>query len=369
MRDDTTDYRKLFLDDVPLLDVRAPIEFHKGAFPAAVNLPLMTDSERHEVGIRYKQQGQGAAIALGHRLVGADIKAARLAAWAAFVAAHPTGYVYCFRGGLRSKLTQQWLREAGIPYPRVLGGYKAMRRYLIEVLEQAADECRLTVLGGMTGTGKTEVLHKLAHAVDLEGHAHHRGSSFGKHALGQPEQINFENQLSIDILKKRSMGHDCLVLEDESRVIGRCNLPLSLYQAMQRAPVVWLEDSFDQRVQRILRDYVIDLSVEYMGLHGPDQGFELFAQHLRQSLNNIARRLGAERHQRLAKVMDAALAEQTRSGSVDAHCGWISGLLAEYYDPMYVYQRERKASRLVFSGDQQAVLEALAAGATFAAGA
>ncbi|HUH87229.1 MAG TPA: tRNA 2-selenouridine(34) synthase MnmH [Pusillimonas sp.] len=359
MRGDTTNFRELFLGDLPLLDVRAPIEFHKGAFPQAVNLPLMTDAERHEVGIRYKRQGQAAALALGHSLVADEVRAARLAGWMAFAAANPKGYVYCFRGGLRSSIVQQWLNEAGVAYPKVAGGYKAMRQFLIDQLEQAAAECKLMVLGGMTGTGKTDVLQQVPYGLDLEGHAHHRGSSFGKHALGQPVQIDFENRLSIDILKKRAAGYEGLVLEDESRMIGSCSLPLPLYQAMQHAPIVWLEDSFDQRVERILRDYVVDLCAEYTGLFGEDAGFEQFAQRLRCSLDKLVRRLGAERHQRLAALMDAALLSQSRRGAIDAHRAWISALLSEYYDPMYVYQRGLKASRIVLVGSRHEVLQAL----------
>jgi len=132
MRDNTEDFRQLFLQNVPLMDVRAPVEFAKGAFPQAVNLPLMNDSERQKVGTRYKQQGQAAAIALGHQLVRGKLKAARIDAWLAQVQAAPEGYLYCFRGGLRSQLVQQWLSEAGVQYPRVIGGYKAMRRFLID---------------------------------------------------------------------------------------------------------------------------------------------------------------------------------------------------------------------------------------------
>ena len=60
--------------NTPLIDVRAPVEFAQGSLPGSVNLPLMVDEERHQVGIAYKQQGQQAAIALGERLVSEDVK-------------------------------------------------------------------------------------------------------------------------------------------------------------------------------------------------------------------------------------------------------------------------------------------------------
>lgn len=359
-RDDTDDYQKLLLGELPLMDVRAPIEFHKGAFPMAHNRPLMNDEERHEVGLCYKRQGPDAAVALGHRLVSGQIKNQRLEAWAVFARAHPQGYLYCFRGGHRSRIAQQWLQtETGIRYPRVIGGYKAMRNFLIQTTERAVAECGFIVLGGMTGTGKTEVLSRLDHGLDLEAHAHHRGSSFGKHASGQPAQVDFEHRIAIDILKKRRAGHGAFVVEDESRSIGSCSLPLSLYQNMQSQPMVWLEDTLHNRVQRILKDYVVDLRAEFTSLHGEELGAVLYAQRLRQSLDNIVRRLGDERYRRLAAMMDTALAEQARNGSIELHCDWIEGLLTQYYDPMYVYQRERKSSRIEFAGDHDDVVDYL----------
>lgn len=355
MAHDVTDFRELFLNDRPMMDTRAPIEFHKGAFPGVVNLPLMKDQERERVGTCYKQQGQQAAIVLGHQLVSGHVKAERLQAWADFTRAYPDGVLYCFRGGMRSQIVQQWLKDAGIDYPRVNGGYKALRAFLIQTLDAAVEQCEWLVLGGMTGTGKTDVLVQLDTALDLEGHANHRGSSFGKRATGQPTNIDFENRLAIDVLKKRNHGVQRFVIEDESRTVGSCALPLALYQRMQSAPMVWLEDSLESRVERILRDYVVELSAEFTARNG-EHGFALFSQRLLESLSNIQKRLGGERYQRLQTVMHSALQEQARGGSVDLHRVWIEGLLREYYDPMYTFQREKKSARIAFAGDQNAVL-------------
>lgn len=360
MRADCTHFRELFLRDVPLMDMRAPTEFAKGAFPGAVNLPLMNDQEREKVGTCYKQHGQAAAIALGHQLVHGRDKQVRLDAWASFARNNPEGYLYCFRGGLRSQIVQQWLKEdAGIEYPRVIGGYKAMRTFLIDTTRAAVDTCDFVLVGGLTGTGKTDVLQELDNVLDLEGHANHRGSSFGKRATGQPAQINFENRLAVDILKKRERGIQQFVLEDEGRIVGSCALPLELYQAMKQYPMVWLEDSFGNRVERILRDYVTNLSAEFVALHGEEAGPLLFADRLRQSLLNVRKRLGGERYQHLADLLQLALHEQLRSGAVDLHRAWIESLLNEYYDPMYAFQRDAKAERIEFAGDRVEVLEYL----------
>ena len=184
-----SDLLNIFLSNTPLLDVRAPVEFAQGAFPGAVNLPLMNDEERHEVGIRYKEAGQQSAIELGHSLVSGRLKDRRIQSWVEFANAHPDGVLYCFRGGLRSRITQQWLHEAGVDYPRITGGYKAMRRFLIDAIERLSQQARFVIVGGMTGSGKTDVIAALTHAIDLEGLAHHRGSSFGGHPDHQPCEL------------------------------------------------------------------------------------------------------------------------------------------------------------------------------------
>ncbi|KAA0959642.1 tRNA 2-selenouridine(34) synthase MnmH [Pseudomonas sp. ANT_H12B] len=361
---DCTDYRDIFLNDRPMMDTRAPVEFSKGSFPSVVNLPLMNDSEREQIGTCYKQHGQQAAIALGQRLVCGDVKDQRIRAWSEFARANPDGYLYCFRGGLRSQIVQQWLKdEAGIDYPRVGGGYKAMRTFLLDTVDQAVAQCDFVLLGGMTGTGKTEILTQLSNGLDLEGHANHRGSSFGKRATGQPTNIDFENCLAVDVLKKRAQGIEQFVLEDESRMVGSCALPLPLYKGMQGFSMVWLEDSVEGRVERILQDYVINLHAEFVAVYG-EQGFMLYSERLISSLNNIYRRLGGERHQRMFLQMESALQEQARSGSVELFRDWIEVLLREYYDPMYAFQRENKGARIEFAGEQGAVLEYLRARVT-----
>ena len=251
----TSDLARIFLDDVPLIDLRAPIEFKEGAFPCSTSLPLMTDDERAQVGTCFKQRGQAAAIELGHQLVGGAVRAERLDGWLAQLRKQPDALLYCFRGGLRSQTVQLWLHEAGVTRPRVAGGYKEMRRFLIDTLDKAAAECHWTVLTGMTGSGKTHMLEHVTQAVDLEGHAHHRGSSFGQLPGGQPSNINFENNMAIELLKRRHQGEHAFVVEDESRLIGRCCLPLSLHEAMSQAPLVVVDVPQIDRAEQIRDSY------------------------------------------------------------------------------------------------------------------
>ena len=359
MLEQTNDYKSILLNDLPLLDTRAPVEFLQGSFPTASNLPLMNDDERAAVGTCYKRKGQDAAVKLGHELVSGKIKQARMEAWLAYVTANPKGYLFCFRGGMRSQLVQEWLHEAGVDYPRIKGGYKALRQFLLQNIEQTLATTPLVILGGKTGCGKTEILHQLNNSIDLEGHAYHRGSSFGRHAKPQPSQINFENNLSLDLLKKCHSAARQLVLEDEGHIIGRCALPINLVNTMKAAKIVWLDAPLEERIERVLKDYVIDLQQEYIVTSDEQQGKQDFAKHLLASLSRITKRLGMERFQQLHNLMQAALNETDNSTSLGLHREWITLLLESYYDPMYSYQRQKKADQIVFSGTADEVTEFL----------
>lgn len=348
------------------MDVRSPVEFSQGAFPNAVNLPLMNDQERHDVGVCYKRNGQEAAIKLGHKLVNGEIKQHRLEQWQAFAEQNPNAYLYCFRGGLRSRTTQQWLQQSGIDLPLVNGGYKAMRRVLLDELEDSIADSQFVILAGKTGTGKTWLLKELCQAVDLEQLAHHRGSSFGRFPDGQPSQIDFENNLSILLMKYRSRSMHQFWLEDESRLIGSRILPQSLQEKMQQAPLVMLEEELSYRISVTLKDYVIDLETYYQGYYraqlGTDEtydaaaAFDLFADYLLSSLDRIKKRLGGERHKKIRLLMIEALEEHKKTKNVALHRSWIELLLTSYYDPMYEYQLENKQNRIIFRGNSHQIL-------------
>lgn len=350
------DYERILLSDTPLLDVRAPVEFSQGAFPKAINLPLMNDDERHAVGIEYKEAGQDAAIKLGHQLVSGETRASRIAQWAEFVKAHPDAIVYCFRGGLRSQIAQQWLAEAGHARPRVAGGYKAMRQFLIDTIETQSNQLSFIVIGGLTGCGKTDVIHALDATIDLEGLANHRGSSFGGRAVRQPSQIDFENALAIQMLRRARSHQPSVAIEDESHLIGRCAVPLALRQKTQQSPMIWVTAPLQERVQRIQRDYIETLAQDYVKEFGEQTGLEQFEAHLTKSLFNLRKRLGLQRHAELAEHLQTALKAQFQSGSFEDHQRWIEPLLTDYYDPMYTYQRQQKKGTLLIEGNTADVI-------------
>lgn len=346
-----TDYAYLFVNDVPMMDVRAPVEFLQGAFPNATNVPLLDDQQRELIGIEYKQAGQDAAIALGLTLATPEIRRQRLQDWTAFTSAHPQGVLYCFRGGLRSRTTRQWLADAGVDYPLVQGGYKAMRRFLLQNLDDASARQPLICVSGRTGCGKTDVLQHLSHQVDLEGLAHHRGSTFGHTVLPQPSQIDFENALSI-VLLKHSHSHPGvpLFVEDESHLIGRVALPVNWQAALKGAPRVVLEATLEEREQRVARDYIVEQRKAFALQYGEEarSRFEAFVLH---NLDRIRARLGGERHQLLREEWQAALEHFEATGNPEGFLPGIRRLLVEYYDPMYDYQLSRRETAVRWRGD------------------
>ena len=356
-RTDSDDYLQLFLNDTPLMDVRAPVEVHRGAFPSSENRPLLDDKQRHLIGTRYKEKGEAQAIALGLELATPEIRSQRYQAWMAFCQQYPQGYLFCFRGGLRSRTTQQWLAEQGVDYPMVRGGYKAMRRFLLEQLEQSLSSVHCLSIAGPTGSGKTRVLKKIEHHVDFEGLARHRGSAFGRNPTDiQPSNIDWENAVSVAFLKhQHNFPNARLFVEDEGRLIGRICVPANLERMCKSNDLVILEETLDHRVDMICEDY-IDLQWPlYSELFG-SAAEERFGRFVLDSLARIKKRLGGARYQYLNHSFVEALAYFFSTKNSEGFSEGIGILLTEYYDPMYSYQFSKREGKVVFSGGRDEVL-------------
>jgi len=351
------DFPSLFLNDVPMIDLRAPVEFDQGSFASAESLPLMSDDERAAVGTCYRQDGQAAAIVLGHQLVSGEIKQARLDAWKAFIEKHPAGALFCFRGGLRSQTTQQWIQEfIGIDYSRVEGGYKALRRFLLDSTERLIESMDFVVLSGRSGTGKTRLIKQIPHSLDLEGLANHRGSAFGNTTTSQPTQINFENNLAVALLKAEAAGYKTIVIEDESRNVGSLHVPFALHGKMSESPMVNLTVSDEDRIEITVQEYAIDIHLDYVERFGEEAGLIKLQDHLLESLSKLHKRLGGERYQRLKQMMRQAISVLGSEGDYEGFAPIFGELLLDYYDPMYDYQMSSKVERIVFNGSREAVL-------------
>ena len=313
------------------IDVRSPGEFHKGSFPNSINIPILNDDHRHQVGLTYKQVGKEAAIALGHQLVD-PIRDQLVREWLSFTNAQQEVLLFCWRGGLRSRTTAQWIEEAGGKALVVEGGYKAIRAEILKSFEKPYEILTLT---GSTGSGKTELLKNIPGAIDLEALSYHRGSAFGGHSdFPQPSQQLFENRLGIELLT--STGP--IVLEDESRMIGKIVIPLPILNQMKSAPLIKMNIPLLERAARIYDEYVLR-----------EQDLDSIRTRYIQCIERISKRLGGTRASELIEKMTTAF----DSGNKEDHLGWIKQLLEEYYDPSYQMSFERTPRKVAFSGDRQ----------------
>ncbi|HHO65589.1 MAG TPA: tRNA 2-selenouridine(34) synthase MnmH [Epsilonproteobacteria bacterium] len=345
----SSDFLSIVLNETPLIDVRAPVEFEKGAFPFATNLPLMSNEERHLVGIAYKEKGHDAAVVLGSSLVNGPVKEARVKAWLDFMKANPEAMLYCFRGGERSKISQEWIAETDREIVRLEGGYKAFRTYLMQETERLATTFQPYVIGGRTGSGKTILLKRLENAVDLEGLANHRGSSFGRKVKEQPSQIGFENALAYDLIQKLDQGFESLVFEDESEFIGRVYIPKPVVNVLKTAPLIILETSQKKRIEITFDEYIVKAQESYEEAYAED-ALEKWYDSITAAMSRIKRRLGGERYQKVCVLFEEAYRVQKKYGDLEAYKAWIDYLLVEYYDPMYDYQIVKNQDRIVFRG-------------------
>jgi len=239
-----------------VIDVRTPLEYADDHIPGAINAPVLSNEERVIVGTMYKLDPFG-ATRLGAAMVARNI-AHHLETLFQDRPPKWRPLIYCWRGGKRSGSMTQWFNLIGWRARQLQGGYKTYRQWVLQALETRPAELRYVVLGGLTGCGKTRLLHALsdagAQALDLEGLAQHRGSLLGRFPdAPQPSQKYFETRL-IETLDSFDPARPVFV-EAESKRIGLLRLPQSLVEAMQRAPRVGIEASRASRLAFLCEDY------------------------------------------------------------------------------------------------------------------
>lgn len=245
---------------VPVFDVRSPGEFNHASFPGAHSLPLFSDDERKTVGTLYKQQGRRKAIKAGIDFYAPKMnkiieEVERITGCSKGNQEDlPPIIVHCWRGGMRSAGVAWLLDLYGFEVYTLVGGYKAFRRRVLTMFESDYD---IRILGGYTGSAKTDVIRSLKdeghRVVDLEGLASHKGSAFG--ALGQPPQPSqemFENLLALSLSER---NEEPCWMEDESQRIGRLNIPHPLWNTMRKKPVYFLNIPFEKRLDYIMKHY------------------------------------------------------------------------------------------------------------------
>lgn len=299
---------------IPIFDVRSPGEFAKGHIEGALNLPLLDNKERAQVGTLYKQEGKIAALSLGLKF--ATPKLSPLIEKVRSLCPLRKAKIYCARGGMRSQSVAHFLQDQHIHSQILSGGYKAFRQW---ILSSSYSFHKLRVIGGLTGSGKTKILYALQNlgeqTLDLEALAKHRGSAFG--SLGkQPSQEQFENLLVKEC--SRFNPQRTIWIEDENRLIGNCVLPETLYTNMQAAPLYKIETSIQERTKLLMEDY---------------GSFDI-----QEAINNskhIKKKLGGERHQKLLQYLQKGLLLQAGE------------ILLSYYDKSYLYHLTKRQQSII----------------------
>lgn len=306
-----------------IIDVRSPSEFAQDHIPGAINLPVLDDAERAEVGTLYVQTSRFLARRVGAAKVARNI-AAHLEG---SLADRPKDFrplVMCWRGGMRSNAFATVLGQVGWHTAVLEGGYRSWRRQVVDRLHAAVRlPHRICLVDGPTGAGKTALLGQLEQvgeqAIDLEGLAGHRGSLFGATAGGQPSQKLFESRLA-DQLDRLDPAQP-LFLEAESSRIGRLSVPQALWLAMADAPRIRLAAAPEIRVRHILDHY---------GWIASD----------RDALLEAIERLPSHH----SKARKAEWQAFVAAGALEP---LVAGLIAEHYDPAYARSMERRAGTVL----------------------
>ncbi|MGM0498430.1 MAG: tRNA 2-selenouridine(34) synthase MnmH [Bacteroidota bacterium] len=310
---------------IPVVDVRSPAEFSKACVPGAYNVPLLNDEERAAVGTTYKENGRTEAIKLGLSVVGP--KMLEKTETAGKIAEDSKKLIlYCWRGGMRSENMAWLFSRVDIECYVLKGGYKTYRHLVKSYMRKPE---QLWVLGGMTGSGKTELLHILSdigeQVVDLEGLANHKGSAFG--TIGedpQPETEHFENLLFEELLKMKM--NVPIWVEDESRDIGRAHIPEEFFFKMRSGPVFKVELEKHLRIKRLVSQYT-----------------QTDPQQLKDAVRKIGKRLGG------LKTQNALEAIEEKDYYTAAN------IILTYYDKAYTFGLSKRNPENIFplklSGD------------------
>lgn len=293
-----------------IIDVRSPGEFALDHLPGAINLPVLDDAQRAVVGTEYVQGSKFRARRMGAAMVARNI-ADHLGGALADRDGSFRPLVHCWRGGQRSGAMAAVMDQVGWTVTVLDGGYMTWRRAVTTGLYDQPLAHRLVLLDGPTGSGKTEVLKRLAtHGVqtlDLEGLANHRGSLFGAMPGGQPSQKLFESRVFAAL--ERSDPARPVVVEAESSKVGSRLVPPQLWAAMQAAPRIGLTGSVEARAAFSARTYAATAAD---------------AEALERAFSRMPRH-----------VSKATRAEWRELASAGEHVALAAALIETHYDPAY----------------------------------
>ncbi len=302
---------------IPIIDVRSPAEFEHAHIPDAINIPLFNNEERAIIGTIFNRKGQKEAILAGLEIAGQKIRS--YAEEGLKVSKNNKLMLHCWRGGMRSAAMAWLFEKVGIKSCVLKGGYKSYRRFLKEYF---SGKFYLCVLGGMTGSGKSEILFELEklgyQVIHLEKIAHHKGSAFG--SLGQsPQNSNeqFENDLFTYLYPLDPSS--TIWIEDESMNIGRNIIPPEFFRTMNNSPIIVIEIDRRLRLKKLLKEY---------GQYSKEE--------LWFCLNKITRRLGGLNTNQAKQALEEEKTERTAE------------IILDYYDKTYSFNLTKKPKNKIF---------------------
>lgn len=329
----------VYRDDIIIVDVRSESEYLEDAIPGAINMPILNDAERAEVGYIYKQVDKEKAKRLG-----LEIATPKLIAYYDFVIEKKNqGYkdivFYCYRGGMRSQSITNVLSTLGLKVGLLNGGYKDYRKHILENTALEIEKCKFIALQGLTGIGKTKILKLLQQKgcsiLDLEGLARNSGSTFGNisHDGEFTTQKRFETELYFEL---KNLKEKVVFLECESRRIGRVSQPEYLYNKLQECPRILLSTDIKIRVENIKEDYI--------------KGDRDNKDKIIKAISSLNKAISNEKVNELIEQIEKNCYEEV-----------ITYLMEYYYDPLYQHSIDRKTDYVenIYFNDYEEISEKL----------
>ena len=327
----------MLIIDKKAIDVRSEHEFNKGTIPNSISMPILNNDQHKLVGKEYKKNGKESAINLGLKLVSGEKRQKLIDDWISIIKKHNIEYIFCKRGGLRSKTAKKWLRGKDIDIKVLKGGYKSYRKTVVKAHQNLAEyKGNWFIVAGFTGSGKTTIIQDLNSSIDLENLAKHRGSTFGALNEAQPSQQDFENKLTY-LYSKKYDGN--IILEAESRNIGSVALPGMFYEKMRTSKYIFVEADIETRVDNILNEYIKKPLKEGI------RKSSLLSTY-KEALGKIRKRFGHDNYITVNNEMKVAFGDQKA-----CHKLWIRLLLENYYDKLYKHKLDKISNQIIYSSD------------------
>ena len=289
-----------------LIDVRTPKEFEEEGIPGAINIPLLLDEERVEVGTAYKQVSPEKAKELGIEAI-----SKRLPIIFKEVQKHAKGRIvfYCARGGMRSGSMSALFAALGYTTWKLEGGYRAYRQYILKNTGECNKGVKYFVLHGKTGIGKTKILNALEErgysVLDLEKMADHKGSFFGGVCEKRDQSQKRFDSLVFDFLHTKKPEY--VLAESESKRIGNIYVHEDIFHSLGEGIHISLETSIEHRLQIIDEDYA---------------GATL--EELQKCLDKVGRYVPKAKYQEYSEMLSQNKIKELSEV-----------LMVEYYDPLY----------------------------------